>query len=150
NGKPAKIDHYLKWSSGGAKDGELVFVSGHPGHTDRLNTVAELEYLRDIGFPFLLQRLNRLEVMLSVYSGEGIEQERKAKDMLFGVANSRKARVGGLAGLQDPALITKKRAEENALRATVEKNPKLKDVAGAWATIAKVQEVRNDHIKRYT
>ena len=67
NGKPAKIEHYLKWSKGGAKDNELVFVSGHPGKTERLDTVAELEYLRDTGFPFLLQRLNRLEVMLRAY-----------------------------------------------------------------------------------
>ena len=45
--KPAKIEHYLKWSAGGSKDGDLVFVAGHPGRTDRLNTVASLEYLRD-------------------------------------------------------------------------------------------------------
>src|SRR5205085_10054622 len=102
DGKPAMIEHYLKWSPQGAKENELVFVSGHPGHTDRLNTVAELEYLRDVGYPFLLQRLNRLEVMLSIYSARGAEYERKAKDLLFGVANSRKARYYGLAGLQDP------------------------------------------------
>ena len=150
DGKPAHIEHYLKWSPSGAKDNELVFVSGHPGHTDRLNTVAELEYLRDIGYPFLLQRLNRLEVMLSVYSGQGEEYERKAKDMLFGVANSRKAREGGLAGLQDPALMARKRAEEKALRAAVARDPDLKDVAGAWDTIAKVQKVRKDNIKKYT
>jgi len=67
-GKPAKLDKYLKWSKAGAKEDELVFVSGHPGHTDRLNTIADLEYNRDIRYPFALQRLNRLEVMLSVYS----------------------------------------------------------------------------------
>ncbi len=43
DGKPAKIDHYLKWSAGGSKDGDLVFVAGHPGRTDRLNTSASLE-----------------------------------------------------------------------------------------------------------
>src|SRR5262249_41799796 len=42
DGKPAKIEHYLKWSEAGAKDDELVFVSGHPGNTDRLNTMADL------------------------------------------------------------------------------------------------------------
>ncbi|HEV2948935.1 MAG TPA: S46 family peptidase, partial [Gemmataceae bacterium] len=149
NGQPAKIDHYLKWSAHGAKDNELVFVSGHPGHTDRLNTVAELEYLRDIGFPFVLQRLNRLEVMLSVYSGQGAEYERKAKDLLFSVANSRKARDGGLAGLQDPALMAKKRADEKALRQAVAANPDLKDVASTWDTIAKLQTVRAKNIKKY-
>ena len=148
--KPAKIEHHLKWSAHGAKDNELVFVSGHPGHTDRLNTVAELEYLRDIGFPFLLQRLNRLEVMLTVYSGQGEEYERKAKDFLFSIANSRKARYGGLQGLQDPALMAKKRAEEKALRAAVAMNSELKDVEGAWDTIAKLQKVRAANIKKYT
>ena len=68
NGKPAKIEHYLKWSKSGAKDNELVFVSGNPGRTERLDTVEELKYLRDTGFPFLLQRLYRWEVLLTAFS----------------------------------------------------------------------------------
>ena len=48
DGKPAKMDHYLKWSAGGAKDGEVTFVSGHPGGTSRLLTVAQLENIRDV------------------------------------------------------------------------------------------------------
>ncbi len=150
DGKPAKLQHYLKWSKDGAKENDLAFVSGHPGHTDRINTVAELEYLRDIGYPFIMQRLNRLEVALSIYSQRGEEFERKAKDMLFGVANSRKARDGGLAGLQDPALMEKKVSQEKAMRAAVASNPELKDVGGAWDTIAKVQKVRAANIKRYS
>ena len=150
NGKPAKIDHYLKWSKNGAKDGDLVFVSGHPGHTDRLNTMAELEYLRDIGYPFLLQRLNRWEVGLSVYSAYGQEHERKAKDFLFSVANSRKARDGGLAGLQDPSLMAKKEMQEKNFRANAMKHTDLKDVESAFQTVAKVQEIRAKNIRRYT
>jgi hypothetical protein len=150
NGKPAKIDHYLKWSKAGAKDNELVFVSGHPGHTDRLNTLAELEYLRDIGYPFLMQRLNRLEVALSIYSNQGEKEERKAKDLLFGVANSRKARDGGLAGLQDPAVMEKKQQAEKAFRKAVASNPDLKDSTDAWDIIARVQKTRAENIRRYT
>jgi hypothetical protein len=150
DGKPAKLDHYLKWSKNGAAENDLVFVSGHPGKTDRLTTVAELEYLRDKGFPYLLQRLNRWEVMLSIYSQRGEDFERKAKDFLFSVANSRKARDGGLAGLQDPAVMAMKKAYEKSLRDAVAKDPKLKDVAGAWDTIAKAQKVREDNIRRYT
>ena len=149
NDKPAKIEHYLKWSKDGVKADELVFVSGHPGHTDRLNTVADLQYLRDFGYPFIMQRLNRLEVMLSIYSQRGEEYERQAKDLLFGVANSRKARDGGLAGLQDPALMMKKIAQEKALRAAVAKRDDLKDVADAWDVIAKIQTVRKANIKRF-
>jgi hypothetical protein len=149
NGKPLRPKDWLRWSKAGAKDGELVFVSGHPGHTDRLDTVAELEYLRDTGFPFLLDRLYRWEVMLSVYSQRGEEYERKAKRQYFGVANSRKAREGGLAGLLDPALMARKRAEEKRLRAAVADDPKLKDALGAWDKIAKAQKVRAANIRRY-
>src|SRR5262249_20592512 len=150
NNKPAKIEHYLKWSKAGAGKEELVFVSGHPGHTDRLNTVAELEYLRDVGYPWILDRLHRLEVMLSVYSQQGEEHERKAKDLLFSVANSRKAREGGLEGLLNPALIKQKKADEKKLQEAVAKNPELKDLAGAWDVIAKVQKTRAANIKKYT
>src|SRR5882757_8187957 len=68
NGKPAKIQHYLKWSQSGTKDGDLVFVSGHPGRTSRTFTMAELEYVRDIQMPRTMQRLFRLDVILSSYS----------------------------------------------------------------------------------
>ena len=147
--KPAKIEHYLKWSKNGADDNEIVFVSGHPGHTSRLDTMADLEYQRDVRFPFALQRLNRLEVMLSIYSQRGAEYERKAKDLLFGVANSRKALTGFLEGLQDPAVMAKKAAYEKKLRAAVAKNPELKDLAGAWDKIAQIQKIRAVSAKRY-
>jgi hypothetical protein len=150
NGKPAKIDHYLQWSKAGAGDNELVFVSGHPGNTDRLNTVADLEYLRDVGYPWILNRLHRLEVMLSVYSGYGEEHERKAKDLLFSVANSRKAREGALEGLLDASLMKKKKDYEKKLRDAVAENPNLRDCGEAWDIIAKVQTVRAANIKKYT
>jgi Peptidase S46 len=149
DGKPAKIEHFLKWSKNGVSDDELVFVSGHPGHTDRLNTVADLEYQRDVRYPFALQRLNRLEVMLSIYSARGAEYERKAKDMLFSVANSRKAYYWGLAGLQDASVMTAKKMQEKTLREAVAKNPALKDYSGAWNRIAEIQEVRAANAKRF-
>jgi hypothetical protein len=150
DGKPAKIKHYLKWNNKSLKDDELVFVSGHPGKTDRLTTVAELEYLRDVGYPFLLQRLYRWEVMLGIYSNTSEEARRRAKDFLFSVANSRKAREGGLAGLLDPEFMFKKNAQEKALRAAVAKKPELKDAAKAFDTIAKAQKVRIGNIRKYT
>src|SRR5205814_5620578 len=78
--KPAKVQHHFQWSPEGARDNELVFVAGHPGRTSRLSTVAELEYLRDVGQPFRMQLLNRLEVLLGVYSERSAENARQAKD----------------------------------------------------------------------
>ena len=84
--KPAKVEHYLKWSTAGCRDGELVFVSGHPGNTDRLNTVAELEYLRDRQYPYVLQRLNRLEVLLTAFGARSDENARRARPLRFVVS----------------------------------------------------------------
>jgi len=138
DGKPAKIEHYLKWSPKGAGDGELVFVSGHPGRTDRLDTMTHIEFLRDRVMPYRLQRLFREEVMLSAYGAESRENARRAQDDLFGVQNSRKARLGMLAGLQDPAIMERKRAEEEKLRQAIqEKGSQLKGPIGdPWADVA--------------
>ncbi len=137
DGKPAKIEHYLKWSPKGAGDGELVFVSGHPGRTDRLDTMDHVQFLRDKTFPHALRKLFRWEVALSTYSGRNRENARRAQDDLFGVQNSRKARLGMLAGLQDPAILGRKQADEQKLREAVREKPSLiKEPAGnPWADV---------------
>lgn len=117
DGKPVHPQHFLKWGPG-AKDGELVFVSGHPGHTDRLNTLQHLEFMRDVQFPLSMNYLRRLEVLLNTYGERSLENYRRAQDERFGVQNSRKARLGGLAGLQNPALMAVKAKAEAGLRAT--------------------------------
>ncbi len=141
DGKPAKIQHWLKWSQAGTKDGDLVFVSGHPGRTDRLLTMVELEYLRDIAMPRGLQRLYRMEVNLNSYSGRSQENARRAKDDFFGVQNSRKARKGGLAGLLDPELFGRKALEEKTLRERIAAREDLRDTLASYDRIAAAQKV---------
>ncbi len=150
NDKPAKIEHFLKWSKAGAKEDELVFVSGHPGKTNRLNTVDELQYFRDIGYPFLLNRLNRWEVLLNAFSGRSEENARQAKEFFFGVQNSRKARVGGLGGLLDPELMARKQAYELKLKEAVAKDAKLADAKTAWDKVTASEKIRAELIKPYT
>ena len=100
DGKPAKVEHYLNGAPAGAKDGELVFVAGNPGRTDRLNTVASLEYLRDVELPLRLDMLLSREAFLLAYGRRSPEAQRHSKEELFSIQNSRKARVGGLEGLR--------------------------------------------------
>lgn len=150
DGKPAKIKHYLRWATKPLTEGDLIFVSGHPGRTNRMNTVAELTYLRDVGYPFLMQRLNRLEVVLGAFSARSEENRRQAKELLFSVQNSRKARTGGLAALLDPALMAAKRKEEARLKAKAKADDSLSAARTAWDQIAKAQAVRKEHIRRYT
>ncbi|HTQ37732.1 MAG TPA: S46 family peptidase [Pirellulales bacterium] len=137
DGKPVKVEHYLPWSKSGAGDDELVFVAGNPGHTDRLDTVRHLEFLRDRNYPSSLRTIFRREVMLTAYSERSLENARRAKDELFDYQNTRKARIGGLAGLQDPEIMQRKEEDEKALRAAVSKDPNLKDDIGAWDDVSK-------------
>jgi hypothetical protein len=141
NNKPAQIQHYLKFSPTGPAADELVFVSGHPGHTSRSLTLDELADLRDQRFPYTLQYLYRMEVLLGAYSARSEENARRARDLLFGVQNSRKAREGGLAGLLDPQIMAHKQADETLLRQRVATNPDLKESLAAWKTIAAAQKV---------
>jgi hypothetical protein len=137
NGKPARVEHYLKWSAAGAADGELVFVSGHPGRTSRLQTLRQMEFTRDRAVPYVLNLLRRREVALKTFSERSAENARRAEDDLFGVQNSRKSYLGLIEGLQDPALVARKRAEEQALRDAVAANPEWKREFGdAWDRVA--------------
>ncbi len=143
NDKPAKIEHYLAWSAKGAGDGELIFVSGHPGRTDRLDTMAHIRFLRDKTFPNAMQKLFRREVILTAYSGESRESARRAQDDLSGVQNSRKARLGMLAGLQDPEIMGRKQAEEQRLREAAQENAsRLREPIGdPWSDVAAAVKV---------
>jgi V8-like Glu-specific endopeptidase len=138
NGQPVKTPNYFKWSATGAKAGELVFVSGHPGSTQRLNTVAHLEYLRDHGLPYTLKVLKNRRKALQDYGAQGEEQARRAHEDLLNIENSLKAYEGQYAGLKDQTIMAKKRATETALRKRVAANAKAsKEQKEAWDAIAK-------------
>lgn len=149
NGTPAHVQNYLKWSANGPQESELVFVSGNPGRTDRLRTVAELEYLRDVSYPHMLERLNRLEVLLAAYSARSQENARRGRNDLFGVRNSRKARDGALAGLLTPGLFDRLVNTERQLRSAVATRAALADTQGAWDRIAQAQKAIAGHRAEY-
>ena len=108
NDQPAKIEHFLKWSPSGAKDGELVFVSGHPGRTDRAFTREHLEFQRDTYFPWRLQKLYRREVIYSAFAERSEENARRIRNDLEGIKNYRKRAIGQLQGLLTPELLYEK------------------------------------------
>ena len=150
NGKPLVVKNFLPWSSAGVKENDPVFTSGHPGTTQRLNTVAHLEVLRDHSLPANLDIYTRFRDALNVYAKQGVEQERQARDLVFGFENSLKAWKGQLQGLQDPALMQKKQQGEAALRKAVAANPAYQERFGqAWDAVAKARsELRDYNIER--
>ncbi|MCE2726381.1 MAG: S46 family peptidase [Planctomycetaceae bacterium] len=120
NGQPARVPHHLTWGRQPVSAGDLVFVSGHPGHTDRAKTVAEVVAMRDRQVPFDLQVIHRLESLYDAFCEEGPEERRQAIGSLFSVQNGRKARSGILAALLDPDLMARKRAAETTDRGPIE------------------------------
>ncbi|MEK7382607.1 MAG: S46 family peptidase [Elusimicrobiota bacterium] len=142
NGKPLQAEHFLKWSADGAADGELVFVTGHPGHTDRLKTVAQLEYERDFGLPLYLEVAKKKRADYYDYAQKGVEQERRSRDRIFGIENAIKAVSGEYEGLLEPALIKSLKAAEDSLRKVVSgsRDPALKAARPSWEKIAATQK----------
>src|SRR5258708_4685224 len=141
HGKLRHPEQYLAWSANGSKDGDLIFVPGHPGRTERLLTIAELEDNRDRRVPKSLQFLKTFEVLLQSYSQRSLENGRRARDDLFGFQNSRKAYDGMLGGLLDPELMGKKRLQEAQLKGYAATHPEYVDTLKAWDDIAAAQKV---------
>ena len=127
-------------------DGELVFVSGNPGGTDRLKTVAELEFDRDFAYPFALDRLNLTRRVLEEYSAKGPEQARQAERRIFGAMNSLKVIKGRIAGLKDDTILAKKRTEEASLKKQLASDAQY---AKVWDDLAALQVKWQPQFRRY-
>jgi hypothetical protein len=149
NGAPAKIQNYLKWSPNGASDGELVFVSGHPGRTNRLLTMDQLAFLRDYQYPLQLKSLSRRVDVLQKFSAQSAENDREAQSDVFGLQNSFKAVTGYEDGLKDKDVMATKATDEKSLQEFVESNPQRKQEFGdPWAQIAKAVDVQKEIYKQ--
>jgi len=140
NGAPAKPAAYLSWAAKGADDGDLVFVSGNPGSTARLYTLAQLESERSVIQPTLLQSLKRRLAVLKAYAARSPESARRGKPQIFSIENSIKAREGGWKALKDEGAMAAKVAAEKDLRARYAADTELARGSDPWDTIAAAQK----------
>ncbi|HWF09346.1 MAG TPA: S46 family peptidase [Bryobacteraceae bacterium] len=148
NGKPIDSKDYLKWNPKGASDEELVFVSGHPGSTQRLDTVAQLMHLRDVDLPTRLAIYRRRIAVLKEYSAKDPNQAREAGSRIFGLENSFKAVDGMLKGLKEPAVFAEKQKQESDFRSRLASNAAVRSsAAGAWDAIAQAETKATSRMK---
>jgi hypothetical protein len=148
NGKPVQSDNFLKWSARGAAPGELVFVSGHPGSTERDDTVAQLLAERDVRGPAITEYLQRRIATAQAFAAQGPEQARLVGSDIFFMQNSLKVYLGRAQALADPAILAKKQADEDDFRAKVNANKDWKKAYGkAWDEIASAEEKVKPEIK---
>jgi hypothetical protein len=148
NGEPAKTPHFLKWKAAGAAEGELVFTSGHPGRTNRSVTLAQLQAIRDDGFPHRLEQIFRNETMLRAWSDRDRENARRAKGAIVGTQNGRKAIQARLNGLLDPEFMRRKAERETELRALFRSKDGWKGAESAYERIAEAEEKEREFAMR--
>jgi Peptidase S46 len=144
DGHPAHLDNYLRWSRTGVKDDELVFVSGHPGNTSRQQTLAQLEFTRDVNYPSVLTMLKRRIALLQDFSKQSEENARIAKEDIFSLQNGQKAITGYEAGLMDKSIMDAKAADEAKLRASYKADPKNAGTADPWDQIAQAMQLQRN------
>jgi hypothetical protein len=143
NGQPLHPQDFISWSPDGSKEGDLVFVAGHPGRTNRRRTIAQYEYERDLERPLRIRLQEQRVATLRAYAAQGPEAARQASTGLRGLENNLKRERGFLELLSDPAFIAVKRATEQKLRARVAADPKLAaSSGGAWDKIAAAEKVQ--------
>ena len=148
NGKPLHTDNFLKWSAKGAAPGELIFISGHPGSTERDDTVAQLLVQRDVIGPAVTEYLQRRIASAQAFAAQGPEQARLVGSTIFGLQNGLKVYIGRKEALADPAILAKKQADEDDFRQKVAANPEWQKAYGdTWDTIARVEEKVKPEIK---
>ena len=139
-GKPAKPSDHFAWSTKNAKEGDLSFVSGHPGRTSRQKTMAQLETIRDLALPKRLLYMEEWRGQTLQFEEKSPEAHRIAKTQRFYIENDVKRGRGRWATLVDKAFMATKSDAERALWAKTASDPVLKNThAGAWAAIAKAE-----------
>jgi len=141
DGKPLdSAAHHFAWRTEGAKEGDLVFVTGNPGRTGRLQTVAQCEYLRDHFYPGQLTRIRSMLDGMYKAAAESAAKEKDLRPQILRFENTRKAYQGYLDGLRNPRIQAIKQKAESELRAAVAKDAKLAAQYGdAWDRIAALQ-----------
>jgi hypothetical protein len=130
DGKPLKTDHFFRFSKTGAKEGDVVFTIGNPGSTNRLNTVAQLEYYRDAFYPFIAYQYNLLTGIYAKLMEEYPDKADEYEVEMLKYSNYYKAYTGMLDGLRDPVLMQKKRDFEKQFKEAVQSNAELNSKYG--------------------
>jgi hypothetical protein len=142
NGRPYQPEVHFKWSAAGVQDGEPVFVIGNPGSTSRLQTVAQLEYRRDVGdralVDFFTSHIGAMEAYRAAFPVQAESVDIRNK--IFSLSNSLKAYTGIWSGLNDPVIMARRQDAEARFQAAIARDPSLQSRFGPlFQRLAEVQ-----------
>lgn len=126
NDKPVKANNFFKWSKEGAKEGEPIFVIGNPGRTQRIYSVAQLEFFRDKNYKYTLLQQNEIYKVYYELFQNHPERHTELLNMVMGIGNGRKSFAGRYMGLRDEYVMAKKKDFEKKLHQKIDADPELK------------------------
>lgn len=129
--EPYQPTHYFGWGAG-VEPGDAVFIIGNPGQTNRLKTIAQLEYQRDVSVPVNVHFLGTRLGVLADYRKADPEGARELgiRNWMFGLSNSLKANTGRLEALNQPVIMARKAAAERKLQEAIAADPELSAAYG--------------------
>lgn len=140
NDKPVKTNFYFKWNLDGIVEDQPVFVVGNPGSTDRINTIAQIEFERDVRYPMMVKMLKNLYKIYEELVHESNAEDYKLIARLYSIGNALKVYEGTYKGLLDPYLIARKKDFEKQFRNAVKNNPELNSKYGKiWDEIVQIR-----------
>jgi hypothetical protein len=152
DGNPHQTEHYFGWGEDGVEQGDVVFVIGNPGPTSRLNTIAQLEFQRDVSVraqvTYLAARLTAMREFAAEYPT--VAEEIGLRNRSFSLSNSLKANTGRLEALEDPDILARKADAERQLREAIAVRTDLSATYGAVLDrIAALQEQKREVAAAY-
>ncbi len=152
DGKPYQPTHWLGWSLDGVEEGDVVFVIGNPGSTNRLKSIAQLEYQRDVSVPALVGWLDSRHAILGeLRASAPPDLAGQLRNRMFGLSNSLKASGGRLSALNDPVIMARKADAERRLREAIAADPQLSaDYGDVFDRLAEIQVERREYAAQHT
>ena len=151
NGEPVKTNFYFSWSNEGVVEDQPVFVVGNPGRTDRINTMAQIEYARDVQYPMLVGMYKEMYKIYKEMVDDSNAEDFKLIARLYSIGNGLKVLSGTYKALLDPFLVARKKDFEKNFKESVNRNPELKEKYGnIWSELETSRnQARKDAYKIY-
>ena len=145
--RPYQPTHYFGWGAG-VEPGDAVFIIGNPGQTNRLKTIAQLEYQRDVSVPVNVHFLGTRLGVLADYRKADPEGARELgiRNWMFGLSNSLKANTGRLEALNQPVIMARKADAERKLQEAIAADPALSSAYGdVFERLAAIQVQKREY-----
>ena len=149
NGEPAETPYHFSWNEEGVVENQPVFVVGNPGSTDRINTMAQVKYARDIKYPMLTSMYKDLYAIYDEMVQKDSARNTTLIARLYSIGNSLKVYDGTYKALLDPVLMARKMDFENKFKKAVQSNPELnRDYGNIWDEIESSQKELSKYAKK--